>query len=411
MKIKKRYVLICLVILVLCSVFTSNAQESDDDTIARQVKARQEKAAQLGLSDWVDEDGYLVDSFYNGKNDQILTDMGLDGLVRTLTEEEFEAYVARLNAGISLYTVTRYEKVSQINPATGGTLYTGIFEVDGKLAYCIERSAVTPAKGSSTGSWVAVTNDSLRKVLYYGYNGPVAKGYSYVETALAAGEANGDGDNSLGRKVLAEMKEYASPPSGFQVWKVETNGGTTQDLAFYTVEEKGKLQLNKVSGNTDVTEGNVYYSLADAKYGIFSDASCTKEVGQLTTDETGMSDVLSLNAGTYYVKEITPPKGYQLNTKVNSVTVIASKTVTLTVTDLPQMLKPDILIQKQDAETKLTIPQGIKSFQGAHFSVKFYCGEYEEELHPEVNGVKPDRQWIFETDKEVVVRLDADPLI
>ncbi len=412
MKKRKRYVLFYLIfIAVLSSVFTSNAQDSEENTTVEKTSERKEKAAQLGLADWVDEEGYLIDSFFDGKSDQTLTDMGLDGLVRTLTEEELDAYVEALNMGIGLYTVTRYEKVSQVNPATGGTLYTGVFEVDGRLAYCIERSVSTPPKGSSTGSWIEVTNDNLRKVLYYGYNGPAAKGYTYVETALAAGEANGDGDNSLGRKVLAEIKVYASPPSGFKVWKVETNGGSTQDLAFYTLEEKGNIQVKKVSGNTEVTNGNTNYSLEGAKYGIYSDSACSAKVGEVTTDSTGVSGKISLNAGTYYVKEIAAPKGYQLSSEVKSVNVVSAVTTILTMTDMPKVLKPEILIQKKDAETGESKPQGLESFKGTQFSVKFYGGEYGEGVNPEQNGALPDRQWILETDEAGVIRLNDEYFI
>lgn len=389
----KRFVLAGIVLL-FCAIFPVQAQETEEYTIAE----RKEKASQLGLTDWVDDEGYLVQAFYEGKSDQFLSELGVDGLVRTMTEEELEVYVKRFNAGIQLYTVTRYEKVSQVNPATGGTLYTGIFEVDGRLAYCIERSVATPAKGSSTGSWIAISNDSLRKVLYYGYNGPASKGYTYVETALAAGEANGDGDNSLGRNILAEIKTYSSPPSEFKVWKVETNGGTTQDLAFYTIEEKGYLQLKKESGNTEVTDGNVQYILTGAVYGVYSNLECTNKVGELTIAETGYSEKLQLTASTYYVKELKAPQGYELNLKIQTIKVVGSQTTVLTVLDYPKMLVPDFLVQKQDAETGLFKPQGIGSFRGAEFLVKYYSGDYEETVDPETQGVKPERQWIFRTD-------------
>lgn len=360
---------------------------------------RMEKARELGLQEWVDEEGYLTDVFFDGKSDQELSEMGLDGLIRTLTEEEVNAYVNRLNEGISLYTVTRYEKVSQTNPDTGRELYTGIFEVDGKLAFCIERSVETPPKGSPTGNQKLISNDSLRKVLYYGYNGPADKGYTYVETALAAGEANGDGDNSLGRKVLAEIIKFATPPSSFKVWSVETNGGSTQDLAFYTMEEKGFAKVKKISANTVVTDGNNNYSLAGAVYGVYSDSDCSKRVGSLTTKESGETETLELDGGTYYVKEISAPKGYLLNSKVETITVRASETTTITVKDVPKTIIPELIIQKVDSETGKNQPQGKGSLAGAKFSVKFYAGNYSEGANPETQGVKMTRQWIFRTDE------------
>ncbi len=326
---------IAIVSLLFLFCFLTLQTRAEQDHANRRI----EKAKNLGLSDWVDEEGYLTDGFFEGKTDSELSEMGIDDLIRTVTEEELEAYVSHLKAGISPLTVTYYQKVSQVNPDTGGTLYTGLFRVDGRLAYCIERSVTTPAQGSPTGSWQAVTNDNLRKVLYYGYEGPKAAGYTYVETALAAGEANGDGDNSLGRKVLAAIKTKASPPSTFKVWKVTTNGGSTQDLAFYTIVENGYGRVQKTSANPSATTGNAYYSLQGAVFGIYTNAACTSLAGKVTSGADGYSNSLSLAPGTYYVKEITAPQGFVLSTEVKTMVVNSSQTTTVTVANQPKPMK------------------------------------------------------------------------
>ena len=404
MKKWKRFASLLLFCFAIAFALPVNATEIEENEIA----ARLAKARELGLEEWVDEEGYLTDAFYEGKSDLELTEMGVDGLVRTMTNEELDAYVARLNAGISLYTVTYYKKVSQVNPSTGGTLYTGVFEVDGTLAYCIERSVTTPAQGASTGTKTLITNDKLRKVLYYGYNGPQNKGYTYVETALAAGEANGDGDNSLGRNVLAAIVALASPPAEFKVWKVQTNGGSTQDLAFYTMEEKGHVQIKKVSSISAVTEGNENYSLSGAVYGIYSDSACKTEVGRLTTDATGVTGTISVSKGTYYVKEITAPLGYLLNEEIKTATVTAAQTLTVIVSDKPEIVIPDTIIQKQDSQTGEAKPQGNRTFENAQFLVKFFGGEFEEGENPESGGVSADKQWIFATDSEGKIQFQTE---
>ena len=227
------------------------------------LELRLNKAKELGIETWMDQEGYLMDSFFEGKSDKEISELGIDGLVRMMSLEDLDAYVELLNAGISMYTVTHYEKVGQENPYTGRYLYTGVFQVDGILAFCIERSVNTPPKGSPTGEWIPITNENLRKVLYYGYNGPKNLGYTYVETALAAGEANGDGDNALGRAVLAEIIENPVPPENFKVWKVETNGGTTQDLAFYTMEEIEEEGVPKLpeTGSSGIFVGTMIGSI------------------------------------------------------------------------------------------------------------------------------------------------------
>lgn len=326
-----------LLALVFCSFLCLAmspvyAQENEIDAVT----ARKEQAKQLGLEEWIDDEGFLVDAFYANKSDGVLSEMGIDGMVRTLSQEELEAYVECLNLGIAVYDVTYYKKVSQVNPSTGGTLYTGVFEVDGVLAYCIERSVTTPPKGSSTGTPQEVTNSKLRKVLYYGYNGPQDKGYTYVETALAAGEANGDGDNSLGRNVLAQIVKLEEPPSSFKVWKVTTNGGSTQDLAYYTLEQKGKIQIKKVSANPEITDGKSAYSLSGAVFGVYADASCLMEVGRLTTDAAGNSETIELEAGNYFLKELTAPNGYLANLETATVLVEEAKTIVVTVANEPR---------------------------------------------------------------------------
>lgn len=298
----RRRVSIFVILCIFCLLGTEAFAEDNAE-----VQERVEKAKGLGYQDWIDEEGYLVDEFYDGKSDEILSELGVDGLVKTLSEEELEAYVNQLNMGISLYTVTRYKKVSQVNPITGGTLYTGIFEVDGVLAFCIERSVATPPKYSPTSTPVEVTNEKLRKVLYYGYNGPGDLGYTYVETALAAGEANGDGDNSLGRAILAEIVLLESPPKSFKVWKVETNDGSTQDLAYYTTEEAQSMQATIIKYRAGTTK-----SLQGAVFGHIGPDGIME---QIVTDDEGKI-VLELQPGYHEIKEIEAPEGYLLNENI-----------------------------------------------------------------------------------------------
>lgn len=371
----------------------ANANALDEMTV------RMEKVKELGLEEWVDEEGYLRDSYLEGKSDRELSEAGVDGLIRTMTKEEVDTFVTRIQMGIQTFAVTRYEKVSQVNPDTGGTLYTGIFEVDGKLAFCIERSVATPPKDSPTGKPEEVKNDKIRKVLYYGYHGPKDQGYTYVETALAAGEANGDGDNSLGRKVLAEILRLESPPEEFHVWKVQTNGGKTQDLVYYTMEDKAILKLKKVSAKDEMTSGNDCYSLAGAVYGIYSDAACQNCVKQVTTMQNGTTEEVEVKEGRYYVKELSAPPGYLLNEEIQTVQVKSGATTEVVLKDMPKTISPQILIRKVDTETGESKPQGYGTLAGAQFQVRFYGGDYSESM-------KPMKEWVFQTDEEGKVLLE-----
>ena len=71
----------------------------------------------------------------------------------------------------------------------------------------------------------------------------------------------------------------------------------------------------KVSGNPEITKHNPCYSLEGAEYGVYQcleDAQ--KDVGRivtLKTDATGASDMQTICAGIYYIKEVTASLGYQ----------------------------------------------------------------------------------------------------
>ena len=77
--------------------------------------------------------------------------------------------------------------------------------------------------------------------------------------------------------------------------------------------------------------------LSGAVYGIYSDSGCTNRVQTMTTDGNGYAKSAALVAGTYYVKEITAPKGYVLSGKVHTLTVKAGQTTGISATDKEQL--------------------------------------------------------------------------
>jgi len=67
-----------------------------------------------------------------------------------------------------------------------------------------------------------------------------------------------------------------------------------------------KLQLNKH------VLGNPTKKLGGAVFEIYSDASLTKKIGSVTTDDDGFAEFSGLGEGKYYLKEVTAPTGYSL---------------------------------------------------------------------------------------------------
>ena len=168
--------------------------------------------------------------------------------------------------------------------------------------------------------------------------------------------------------------------------------------------QKGKLTILKKSANTDITDNNDCYSLADAVYGVYkseADAKSDKsKVTSLKTKDTGWSNTVELEAGTYYLKEVTAPKGYALSSEINKVTITAGKETQFgtnnELMDYPQSDPVGILLGKIDKETNKNKPQGSASLEGAEFTVKYYKGLYDED--PAKSGQTPERSWVFRTD-------------
>ena len=179
--------------------------------------------------------------------------------------------------------------------------------------------------------------------------------------------------------------------------------GTVFELAF-KVQSKGKLSIMKKSSNTDITDNNDCYSLADAVYGVYkseTDAKSDKnKVTSLKTKDTGWSNTAELEAGTYYLKEVTAPKGYALSSEINKVTITAGKETQFgtnnELMDYPQADPVGILLEKIDKETNKNKPQGSATLEGAEFTVKYYKGLYDED--PAKSGKTPERSWVFRTD-------------
>lgn len=295
-------------------------------------------------------------------------------------------------------TVTKYEMVS----AGGSTV--GKYEVNGTMAFCAQHSVKSPAKGSPISNARLVTKDTIRKVLYYGYGGPnklsdINGNAGWVITSLALSYANTDSGGPSAKAFVDRVSKMATPPSGFKVYVVDTNGGRTQELMYWKYAPKGELQIDKSSDDTSMTNGNNGYSLEGAVYGVYKNSNATNKVAELKTNASGISNTVSLDESNYYIKEIKAPKGYALDTKIYSIKVNSGKKAIGRYKDRPQSDPVGILLKKIDEETGESKPQGGASLENAEFTFKFYEGNYGENVNPEKLGKKPNRTWIMKTNK------------
>ena len=312
----------------------------------------------------------------------------------------------------------------------------------GNYAYCIQPSKKTPKSGTfekhyDVENYMAYAGDTsaaenLRHIAYYCWGAPGFDAKYFPATWYDGSAMNDDRYIALSHIILADAATYEGAeamhgcnssfknwayqnvlgfntkgdlineeaprfkltwqpvPSSFKIYVLDT--GSTQKIMGYEYNPTGNLTLQKVSANESITSGNSCYSLSGATYGIYSDAGCTSQVGTLTTDSSGNSNVISLNEDTYYYKELTAPAGYEVDGAVKSIKVSASQTATIKASDTPTNDPVRISINKVDSETGDMV-QGGASLENAEFTVKFYAGYYNEGNLP----ANATRTWVIKT--------------
>ncbi|MGB4610317.1 MAG: SpaA isopeptide-forming pilin-related protein, partial [Saccharofermentanales bacterium] len=212
-------------------------------------------------------------------------------------------------------------------------------------------------------------------------------------------------------KEIKASKGFKLDPN---VYEVEVKPGETAEVRSTEVPEDTELKLLKSSADTVVTNGNNCYSLAGATYGVYAtraDANNdTNSKGTLTTTASGSTNVITnLPAGTYYVKETKAPKGYFLDNKIYEAVLEPGKTTEVKVQDRPMSDPVTILLGKVEASGTYVRPEDLPdsmSYENAEFTVKFYGGEYADNVDPASLGATPTRTWVLKTNSNGFTRLD-----
>ena len=170
--------------------------------------------------------------------------------------------------------------------------------------------------------------------------------------------------------------------------------GEGQDLGQFWAElNVGNAKVKKTTANEIVTNGNAMYTIAGATFGIFSDQNCSNQIGTLTTNENGETNEVEVTAGNVYIKELSAPKGYKLDTTVHSLKVEAGKTAVLNVSDVPKVTETLVDLFKIDMETGKATAQGNAALTGAEFTWHYYDGLYTKDNLPE----RATRTWVTKT--------------
>lgn len=218
------------------------------------------------------------------------------------------------------------------------------------------------------------------------------------------------GSTTTGRNVISEM--YGKMTSG--------------TYYLFKFDERGWFKLWKESSNSTLTADNKAYSLAGATFGVYaSEADARANQNRISTLETkahadydvrlwGYAESTWLSPGSYYVKELTPAKGYALpNTNViQRVTVTAGEeaSVSLTFADPPKAAPISVALFKTDSQTNTSTAQGNASLANAHFTLRYYDATYASAKEALASGA-PKKTWIIKTNHEGKATLDENSLV
>ena len=310
----------------------------------------------------------------------------------------------------------------------GSTFNEGHLTVEGEDAYCIDintdfkngyktRADASTRMSADQISDVALSIEYVKQ--YTDSHNGISKNHAYLLRQLVVWQRlsvhlGWQCDNvrasydeipkATQDEVFAGAKAFVKENKGRYECGGYIYSGEGQELGqFWAKLNVGNAKLQKTSSNTSITDSNGNYSIAGATYGVFSDKDCTKQLATLTTDENGNTDVVEVTADTVYIKELSAPAGYKVDTNIYSLKVEAGKTATLNVSDTPKVTDTLIELFKIDMETQKDNPQGNASLAGAEFTWKYYTGFYNKDNLP----AEATRTWVTKT----IAETDSDGTI
>lgn len=374
------------------------------------IQIRKEKAQSSGLMDYCDEMYFLTQAFYNTYPSSMLMQDGLQILDRYTFESGGVAMPIMLFSNghsVTGYTQHRFEDEN------GNWINNGLWSLsNGYQAFCAEGLMASPQAGDTTSAPEVLTNENLRKALYYGYGGPEdlltsrygasaaivltdeLVSYAYSGTCISIVNHNGYHWNKTVSGLWNSIVSK-SVPASYEAYMVRVHGQGSnwqgviknkQVLVYGDYKPKGSLQIQKKSALEDICLNNPHYSLYGAQYGVYSDDACSQLISTLTIGEDGYSNVLSdLDCTTYYVKETLAPSGYALDETVYPVKVNSDVVNVCVTQDIPSTNIIDLLIVKT----------GEEDINATLADAQFICNFYVSDIDD-----TPDRSWILKSDAD-----------
>lgn len=286
-------------------------------------------------------------------------------------------------------TYTEWHWVSEMD---SGTLRGDPHGMSWLIAHCYPLNSTfsgqtLDAKGAATVSQAAI----------WMYQGDLTKDRYVVKRGLTLYDCTQEQADlawALAQEAHTHDGEAGSWDHVAKFW-VSPNGGRQNIIA---IPPYGSLTVTKQSAETLISVSGTGYSLEGAEFGLYLDHACTQEVESFTTDAEGNGKTGLVAEGTYYLKEKKAPKGFLVSQDVLEIAMAGGQEIHTEVPEQPRYSVPDILINKQDAETGGKA-EGDATFEGAEFTAKFY---------PEGTDTSgtPERTWTIRCDADGTARLD-----
>ena len=131
---------------------------------------------------------------------------------------------------------------------------------------------------------------------------------------------------------------------------------------------KGQIKINKIDSETNSCKAQGQATLVGAKYGIFDYNNNLVDTLIIDNNCSATSNLLPF--GSYTIKELNAPTGYEIDTNIYSANIINSNIINITSKE--NVIKGKIKITKVDSETNTTTPQGEATLIGAKYGVYDY---------------------------------------
>lgn len=204
---------------------------------------------------------------------------------------------------------------------------------------------------------------------------------------------------------------YSNNPLEGNTWTPDEIPGPNTDLPEGVQKRKDEVTVYTYRvaflKTDDAQDPDEPKPLEGAVFGIYSDADCKNLVDIVTTNESGFAESVQVAAGTYYLKEISAPAGYSLNTNVYPVTasyVSSVKTTTATTTRFTYTDNPEEALAGTSQVGWLA---GVPDADG-NISYDFYAMDEFDEAGTTDDGRVVVEAYIASATKTTQQTVDAD---